>query len=94
MKISDLVPRNKSTFNRPTSSAESNRGSPQSKKRKVLAHQEQGLEIDGMKDQRSERKKKCIFKAAITINQSSQGSNRRGKSYYPIQQRFKERHGL
>ncbi|OMJ12322.1 hypothetical protein AYI69_g9450 [Smittium culicis] len=58
MDISDLVSGHANTIDLPTTNSTFNRGGPRIEKRKVPTHQEQGLDTNGVENQRSALKEK------------------------------------
>ncbi|OMJ27987.1 hypothetical protein AYI69_g2553 [Smittium culicis] len=77
MDISDLVSRHSNTIDFPNTNSMSNRGGPRPDKRKVPTHQEQGLDSNGVENQRSALKEKGVSNAAIELILNSQRSVRR-----------------
>ncbi|OMJ26247.1 hypothetical protein AYI70_g321 [Smittium culicis] len=67
MNFGDLVSGNFSTIDFTATNSTSNRGSPRSEKRKVPAHQKQGMDSNGMENQRSALKDKGVSNTAIEL---------------------------
>ncbi|OMJ23231.1 hypothetical protein AYI70_g2393, partial [Smittium culicis] len=85
--VGDLVSGHVSTINFTATNSTSNRGSPRSEKRKVPAHQEQGLDSNGMENQRSALKDKGVSNTAIELIFNSQ---RPSMDISPIIEYFRE----
>ncbi|OMJ24386.1 hypothetical protein AYI70_g1621 [Smittium culicis] len=87
MDVGDLVSGHVSTVDLTATNSTSNRGSPRSEKRKVPAHQEQGLDSNGMENQRSALKDKGVSDTAIELIFNSQ---RPSMDISPIIEYFRE----
>ncbi|OMJ22161.1 hypothetical protein AYI70_g3046 [Smittium culicis] len=85
--VGDLVSGYVRTINFTATNSTSNRGSPRSEKRKVPAHQEQGLHSNGMENQRSALKDKGVSNTAIELIFNSQ---RPSMDISPIIEYFRE----
>ncbi|OMJ12307.1 hypothetical protein AYI69_g9457 [Smittium culicis] len=91
-EISDLVSGHAKKIDFPTANSTSDRGGSQTEKPKVSTHQELGLEFNGVENQRSALKQKCVSNSAIKLILNSQRSVRRRSTYYPIHKKYKDWH--